>query len=236
VTGEARIDREEGYRLLDQLRTTLPVEFERARWMGREGHHQEELESQLRRIGASIMELRQALRAQAERQPRPPLAAAVAEQVGDIVEAAERTASGLEQKAATEARRVMEEVQSELCAARDESERLRREGRERAAGEAAAYLRRVEEASKKMLERADAADSEITGMLARLLDSGDSVIEDLEAIMASLKEIEVGRSEQRRPREAEPAGEPQREPAPAIRPGSRDGGESPPQMDSAKAG
>jgi hypothetical protein len=182
------------------------------------------------------MELRKTLRAQAEHHTRPPLTAAVAEQVGDIVEAAERTASGLEQEAASEAQRVKEEVRSEQRAARDESERLRREGRERAAGEAAAYLSRVEEATKKMLERADAADSEIAGMLAQLLDSGSSVIDDIEAIMAGLKEIEVGGSEQRRPREGESAVEPRREPARPVRHGSRDGGESPPKLDSAKSG
>jgi cell division septum initiation protein DivIVA len=206
LTTEARIDRDEAYRLLDQIRTTLPVEFERARSKSRENDLQESLETRLRQIGASIGELRQGQRSQAARPPRPPLTAAAAEQVREIIEAAERTASGLQQKAASEARRVQEEAQSELKAARAESERLRRESRERAAGEAAAYLRRVEEATKKMLERADAADSEMNGMLARLRGSGGSVIEDLEAITAGLNEIEVRRREKGRAREAASGG------------------------------
>jgi cell division septum initiation protein DivIVA len=198
LTREARIDRDEVYKLLDRIRTTLPVEFERARWLGREDDHEENLEAQLQKIGASISELRRVQRAQAERPDRPPLTAAAADRVQEIIEAAERTAAELEQQAGAEAQRMKEEAEAELRAAREESERLRRESRERAAGEAAAYLRRVEEATKKMLERADAADSEINGMLARLRGSGGSVIEDLEAIMAGLAEIEVRRNEQRR--------------------------------------
>jgi cell division septum initiation protein DivIVA len=225
LTSEARIDREEAYRLLDQIRTTLPVEFERARWMRRENDHQEELESQLRQIGASIAELRKAQ--PTERPPVPPLTAAAAEQVREIIEAAERTASELGQQAAIEARRVKKEAQSELRAASEQSQRLRRQSRVQAAGEATAYLRRVEEATKKMLARADAVDSEMNGMLERLRGSGGSVIEDLEAIMAGLTEIEVRRSErseERRGREAEPAGEVRREPP--LPPDSGGGGEA----------
>jgi cell division septum initiation protein DivIVA len=227
LTREARIDRDEVYKLLDRIRTTLPVEFERARWLGREDDHEENLEAQLQQIGASISELRRVQRAQAERPDRPPLTAAAADRVQEIIEAAERTAAELEQQAGAEAQRMKEEAEAELRAAREESERLRRESRERAAGEAAAYLRRVEEATKKMLERADAADSEINGMLARLRGSGGSVIEDLEAIMAGLTEIEVRRSErseERRGGEAEPAGEVRREPP--LPPDSGGGGEA----------
>jgi cell division septum initiation protein DivIVA len=205
-TREARVDRDEVYKILDRIRTTLPVEFERARWTGREDSQENVVETQLRQIGASIAELRRVQRTQAEGPKGPPLTAAATEQVREIIEAAERTASGLQQKAASEARRVQEEAQSELKAARAESERLRRESRERAAGEAAAYLRRVEEATKKMLERADAADSEMNGMLARLRGSGGSVIEDLEAITAGLNEIEVRRREKGRAREAASGG------------------------------
>jgi hypothetical protein len=225
LTSEARIDREQAYRLLDQIRTTLPVEFERARWTRRENDHQGELESQLRQIGASIAELRKAQ--PAERPPAPPLTAAAAEQVREIIEAAERTASELGQQAATEARRVKEEAQSELRAASEQAERLRRLGRVQAAREATAYLRRVEEATKKMLERADAADSEMNGMLERLRGSGGSVIEDLEAIMAGLTEIELRRSKQGRAHEPGPAAEERRNPTPPARPGSGEGGEPP---------
>ncbi len=193
-TREARVDRDEIYKILDRIRTTLPVEFERARWTGREDSQEDAVETQLRQIGASIAELRRVQHRQAERPSAPPLTIAAAEQVREIVEAAERTAAQLEQEASAEAQKARAEAARNLKDAREESERLLNDARERAAADAADYLRRVEEATKKMLERAAAADSEINGMLARLRGSGGSVMEDLEAIMSGLTEIEVRRN------------------------------------------
>ena len=213
-TREARVDRDEVYKILDRIRTTLPVEFERARWTGREDSQEDAVETQLRQIGSSIAELRRVQHAQAERPNGPPLTAAAAERVRDIVEAAERTAAQLEQEAETEARRVRAEAARDLKGAREESERLLRESRERAAAEAADYLRRVEEATQKMLERAAAADSEINGMLARLRGSGGSVIEDLEAIMSGLTQVEVRRNgAQKQPEQKQSPAQAQAEPA-----------------------
>jgi hypothetical protein len=194
-TREARVDRDEVYKILDRMRTTLPVEFERARWTGREDSQEDAVETQLRQLGASIAELRRAQRAQTEHGSGPPLTAAAAEQVREIVEAAEHTAGQLVEEASTEAARMRAEAARGLKEARDESERLHREARARASSDAADYLRNVEEATQKMLERAAAADSEINGMLARLRGSGGSVIEDLEAIMAGLSQIEIRRTE-----------------------------------------
>jgi cell division septum initiation protein DivIVA len=227
-TSEARIDREEAYRLLDELRTTIPVELERSRWLRREDEHQERLEAQVGKIEASIAELRKAQPSQAERPSGPPLTDAAAEQVGEVIEAAQSTASRLEDQAASKARRLKDDAQAESKAAREEAERLRRESQEQAKAEAAAYLRRIDEATKKMLERAGGADSEMNGMLARLRESGGSVIEDLEAIMAGLNEIEVRRSKERRE-----AGQPAEEgldPTPPPGPDSGDQGESPSQV------
>jgi hypothetical protein len=193
-TREARVDRDEVYKILDRIRTTLPVEFERARWTGREDSTEDAVEAQLRQIGASIAELRRAQRADAEQAEGPPLTAAAAEQVREIVEAAERTAEELERDANAEAQRLRADAARDLKQAREESERILRESRERAAAEAAEYLRGVEEATQKMLERAAAADSEINGMLARLRGSGGSVMEDIEAIMSDLTQIEVRRN------------------------------------------
>ncbi len=193
-TREARVDRDEVYKILDRIRTTLPVEFERARWTGREDSQEDAVEGKLREIGASIAELHRGQRALAERAGGPPLTAEASERVRQIIEAAERTAAELEREANTEAQRVQAEAARNLKSAREESERILRESRERAAAEAADYLRRVEEATEKMLERAAAADSEINGMLARLRGSGGSVMEDLEAIMTDLTQIEVRRN------------------------------------------
>src|SRR5829696_1283229 len=133
-TREARVDRDEVYKILDRIRTTLPVEFERVRWLGKEAEQEEGLEAKL----------------------------------GEIIEAAARTAEHVEREAGAEAQRMREEADAHLRLAREEAERHLRETRERAATEAAHYLRRVEEATKKMLERANTAGTEMDGMLQRL--------------------------------------------------------------------
>jgi len=194
-TREARVDRDEVYKILDRLRTTLPVEFERVRWMGRESEQEDGVETRLDEITSALAELRQAQYAQTQRPSATPLTVAAAEQVREVIEAAERTAATVERDANAEAQRMRTEAEAHLRRAREEAEGHLRETRERAAEEAAAYLSSVEEATKKMLERANSAGIEINGMLASLRGSGGSVIEDLEAIMAGLTEIEVRRSE-----------------------------------------
>ena len=239
-TSEVRIDLEEAYGIRDELRTALPDELDGRRWAGREhdererpewrwaGREDDEREgpeSQLRQIGASIAELREAQQSQAERHSNAPLNPAEAEQVREIIEAAKVTASRLEAEAASKARGIKEEAQAELRAAREKSERIRRESPERAEGEAAAYLRRVEEATRKMLERAAHADSEMDGILARLQSSEGSVIEDLEAMVSDLNEIKLRRSKERRD-PPKTAGE-ERNPTPPPRPDSQEEGEPP---------
>ncbi len=214
-TREARVERDEVYKILDQLRTTLPVEFERVRWIGRESEQEDGVESRLKEITSALTELREA-QAQAQRSSTPPLTVAAAEQVREIIEAAERTAAAIERDANAEAQRLRTEADAHLRRAKEEAERHLRETRERAAGEAAAYLSRVEEATKKMLERAESAGSEINGILANLRGSGGSVIEDLEAIMAGLTKIEVRRTEAAAPAKAAAAPSPQ---TPASAPG-----------------
>ena len=214
-TREARVERDEVYKILDQLRTTLPVEFERVRWMGRESEQEDGVESRLKEIASALAELRQA-QVQAQRSSAPPLTVAAAEQVREIIEAAERTAAAIERDADAEAQRLRTEADAHLRRAKEEAERHLRETRERAAGEAAAYLSRVEEATKQMLERANSAGSEINGILANLRGSGGSVIEDLEAIMAGLTKIDVRRTEAAAPAKA--AAAPSRQP-PASAPG-----------------
>ncbi len=215
-TREARVERDEVYKILDRLRTTLPVEFERVRWMGRESEQDDGVETRLKEITSALAELRQAQQAQAQRPSAPPLTVAAAGQVREVIEAAERTAAAVERDANAEAQRLRTEAEAHLGRAKEEADRHLRETRERAAEEAAAYLSRVEEATKKMLERANSAGTEINGMLASLRGSGGSVIEDLEAIMAGLTEIEVRRTEAAAPAKAPAA--PKR--AEAVTPGA----------------
>ena len=194
LTHEARVDRDEVYKILDRLRTTLPVEFERVRSMGKETAQEEGLEDKLHEINEAVAEMRRLQRAQAESANGTPLTVAAAQQVREIIEAAERAAANIEKEANAEAARVREEAAAHLRHAKAEAERHLHETRQRAAAEAADYLRRVEDATTKMLERAASAGSEIDGMLTRLRGSGGSVIEELEAIMSGLEEIRVRRN------------------------------------------
>jgi len=217
VTREARVNRDEVYKILDRIRTTLPVEFERVRWMGKEAEQEEGLENKLREINEAIAELRRAQREHAAGADEPPLTAAASEQVREIIEAAERTAQNVEREANTQATRLREEAAATLGGAKAEAERHLRETRERAAAEAADYLRHVEEATEKMLERTNSAGTEIDGMLTRLRGSGGSVIEELEAIMSGLTEIEVRHAKPPAPVKA-PVAAPEGEPRPPLRP------------------
>src|SRR5215210_2507020 len=74
-THEARVDRDEVYKILDRLRTTLPVEFERVRWAGKEAEQEQALEATLGEINEAIGELRRAQTAEADDRPTegPPL-------------------------------------------------------------------------------------------------------------------------------------------------------------------
>ena len=52
LTREARVDRDEVYKILDRLRTALPVEFERVRWLGKEAEQERTGRGRQRRAAA----------------------------------------------------------------------------------------------------------------------------------------------------------------------------------------
>jgi len=120
LTHEARVDRDEVYKILDRLRTTLPVEFERIRTLGKEAAQGEGLEEKLREINDALAELRRTQREQAD-SGGGPLTVAAAQQVREIIEAAERAAMNIEREANAEAKRVREEAAAELRKAKQQA-------------------------------------------------------------------------------------------------------------------
>src|SRR5215212_1521344 len=82
------------------------------------------------------------------------LSAAASEQVRLIVEAAEQSATDIEREADLEARRTRQE-------AREAAEKLRTE----AGQQARDHVQRVAEAASAMLERIDAIETELRGLL-----------------------------------------------------------------------
>ncbi len=171
LTNHVVVDREEIYALLDDLRTAIPFEITRAR--GSVNGNLAQLEHRLGEIAGVLEHL-----TQAQKESPPPITAAAMDQVRVILEAAETTAYRIREQADREAKRTAEE-----------SERCLLEAREKAAANAVDYLRAVEAATRKMLERADSADSEIDTLFESLRCTGRSLLQDLEAIIAGLVEV-----------------------------------------------
>jgi DivIVA domain-containing protein len=169
----------------------------------RRGYDPDEVDRHLRELADSVEDLRR----RADRPPETSVAGAAAEQVRVIVEAAERSANEIEQRAHDDARRTRDEAEAEARAAR-----------ERADADAAEHIRRVEEATRAMLQHAGAAESQVgelidslrqtaESMLQSLRTSADGMVSDLrtgaEQVGRELEEMRRGLDEVR---EARPAG------------------------------
>jgi hypothetical protein len=157
LTDQVRVEREEAYSLLDQIRLSMPEEIKRARVIVKERREEPKQESRapepegshLQEIVASIEELKRS-----QRPAPPPLTAAAAEKVRSIVEAAEASAEEVRAEAEREARRI-------------EGEAARRgmEMRKRSAAEAAARLKRADEVTAALLGEAASASAKIDEVL-----------------------------------------------------------------------
>ena len=155
LTDQVRVEREEAYSLLDQIRVTLPEEIKQARWIVKERQELQEEEPDsrhLREIAHSIEELKRA-----QRPAPPPLTAAAGERVRSIVEAAEASATEVRAEAEREARRIEEEAA-----------RRGMEVRKRNAAEAAARLKRADEVNAALLAEAAAASADLEALLDRM--------------------------------------------------------------------
>jgi DivIVA domain-containing protein len=182
--------------------------------VSRRGYDPDEVERHLREVAEAMEELRQ----RAASTPPPgqaSLATTAADQVRNIVEAAENSAAEIEQRARDEAQRVSDEAARDSRATRDKAD-----------AEAAAHVQRVEDSTGKMLQRADSVEAEIERVSENLRTATDSLLEDLRstagtmvenlrggagALQADLQEIRAGLGDLR-------------ESAPYAAPGDGDGG------------
>ena len=103
------------------------------------------------------------------------IAAAAADQVRQIVEAAEQTASEMTREAELEARQVRQD-------AREDAERLRAE----AAREARQHVGRVAELARGMLERIQGMDGEVAGLVQGLRAGSQRLSADLSLLQSSI--------------------------------------------------
>jgi DivIVA domain-containing protein len=106
------------------------------------------------------------------------VASAASEQVRLIVEAAEQSASDIERDADLEARRIRQEAREAAEAARSE-----------AGTQARDHVARVSEAATAMLERLDAMDTELRGLLDGVRAGASRVSSDLSLLQSSVGQL-----------------------------------------------
>jgi DivIVA domain-containing protein len=135
----------------------------------RRGYDPDEVDAHLRELADAVDDIRRQADEVAQRPaPTATVAGAAAEQVRTIVEAAERSAGEIEQRAEAEAGQTRSDAQADARATR-----------EQAAAEAAEHVRRVEDATRAMLDRAGAAESQVDALIDDLRGTTERVIEGL---------------------------------------------------------
>ena len=137
----------------------------------RRGYDPDEVDRHLREIADAVTELKRA-------QKRSPstIAAQAAEQVRGIVEAAERSASDIQEQAEEEAKRITDDASGRA-----------RETRERADADAVDRVRKAEEASESMLQRANGVESEIDRLLGEMRTAATTLVEHIRSGTGSLE-------------------------------------------------
>ncbi|MFL5827214.1 MAG: DivIVA domain-containing protein [Thermoleophilaceae bacterium] len=138
----------------------------------RRGYEQTEVDLHLRELADSVAELRAELRS-----TPAGVAGAAAEHVKTIVEAAEKSAADIQEKAENEASRLLEE-----------SSRVARDTRERADHDSAEQLRHVQEAANGLLERADTLEKQLDAVAEGIQGAATSLVESLRGGSAEIEQ------------------------------------------------
>ena len=142
--------------------------------IGRRGYDPEAVDEHLAALADEVDTLRRS----SGRQRGDTLAVAASEQVRMIVEAAEQSAADIEREAELEARRIRQD-------SREQAEKVRTE----AATQAREHVQRVSEACGTMLERIDAMETEVRGLLESLRGGANRVSADLALLQGSVGDL-----------------------------------------------
>ena len=142
--------------------------------IGRRGYDPDAVDAHLAALADEI----DALKRSAGRQRGDTLASAASEQVRLIVEAAEQSAADIEREADLEARRIRQE-------AREASEKMRTE----AGTQARDHVQQVQEGASAMLERIDAMESELRGLIEGLRSGANRVTADLALLQGAVGDL-----------------------------------------------
>ena len=134
--------------------------------IGRRGYDPTAVDAHLSEIASQVEELRLSARRHSES-----LASSASEQVRAIVEAAEASAAEIQRQAETEAREIRAEAAQEAQASRTD-----------ATSQARDYVGRVSESTAVMLQRLNAMESELSGMIDGLRTGANRLNADLQLL------------------------------------------------------
>ncbi len=141
--------------------------------IGRRGYDPEAVDAHLSRIADDVDELKRSARRRADT-----LAMAASEQVRAIVEAAETSAADIQRQAEEEAREIKAEATSEALATRQDATAQARE-----------YVGKVSESTSMMLQRLDAMDGELGGLIESLRSGANRLNADLHLLEGNLSDV-----------------------------------------------
>jgi DivIVA domain-containing protein len=151
--------------------------------IGRRGYEPEAVDEHLARIAAEVDELRR--RAQSGGGAAPAvssspasIARAASEQVRAIVEVAESSAAAIEQGAQDEAARIRSDAEADARSTRDEAVERSQQ-----------HVGQVSSATKQMLQRVDAMESELNGLVESLRTGANRLTADLSLLEGGMGDL-----------------------------------------------
>jgi DivIVA domain-containing protein len=181
--------------------------------IGRRGYEPDAVDAHLARIAEEVEELRRraggAGGVSAAKASPASLAQAASEQVRSIVEAAESSAAAIERGAEDEALRIRDEAESDARQTRDE-----------AVAQSQEQVGNVRSVTTQMLQRVDAMESELAGLVESLRTGANRLTADMSLLEGGMGDLydAAGRGEIPAPAAAEPTAPAPARPAASVPP------------------
>jgi DivIVA domain-containing protein len=148
--------------------------------IGRRGYEPEAVDAHLARIAEEVDSLRRRAASGGGSGKSSPasIAQAASEQVRAIVEAAESSAAAIEQSAQDEAERIREEAEADA-----------RETRDEAVNQSQEHVGKVRQSTTQMLQRVDAMESELAGLVESLRTGANRLTADLSLLEGGMGDL-----------------------------------------------
>lgn len=149
--------------------------------IGRRGYEPEAVDAHLGRIAEEVEQLRRRSASGGGgggKSSPASIAQAASEQVRAIVEAAENSAADIERAAQDEAERIRDEAQDDARRTRDD-----------AVSQSQEHVGKVRQATNLMLQRVDAMESELTGLVESLRTGANRLTADLSLLEGGMADL-----------------------------------------------